>query len=378
LWAGTELGPALFFEGARAITESGERPDRNEVQMQSEEKPQVGQVFNPCHKICGFYAPDIVGRQRDLTDGQKRLYERLVRWAGTKGYCWRSFETMAAALGKCVRQVKSDTKVLEDRKLILHQIRSWKNGKRQTNVYRFRWHELFDNRVHAKQVEGEQGGNPLPSTPPVACSPLHSTPEESCVQDSAELSAICGKSCVQSTAQEFRKGNYVRESSSEKSLPSEERPEPTTSFDTEEKPKMIWTPGQLEHARKVLGEHRGRGDRPDQVITRKILRPFDSWEDFDAWVEEIRQRLSPSQITGSGYGLYPKDAARWADSRRQQRKQEQDAQAEYDRTMNTPTDPENAIGQAEEHKCRTSGWYRLPDGLRSRLLRRAVPIAPVT
>jgi hypothetical protein len=328
-----------------------------------QEKPRVGQVFNPCRNVCGFYPPDIVGRQLDLTDGQKRLYERLVRWAGTKGTCWHSFETTAAALGKCVRQIKSDMRTLERRRLVSHRVRGWKDGKRQTNVYSFRWHEMFDSRSESPAPEEEVGGNPLPSTPTVECSPLHATPE-SWVQDSAELSAIYGKSCVQPTAQEFRKRNYVRESSS-------------AEISQEEKPKMIWTPEQLENARQVLGEHRGRGDQPDSVITRKILGKFDSMEDFSTWIEEIRQRLSPSQIKGSGYGLYPKDAERWADSLRQQRKRERDAQAEYDRVMNTATDPENAVKLAEEHQSRIRGWYRIPDGLRSRLLRRAVPIAPV-
>jgi hypothetical protein len=197
---------------------------------------------------------------------------------------------------------------------------------------------------------GEVGDNPLPSTP------------ESWRQDSAELAAIHGK-VGGNPLPGNRKENRIRESSSDE-------------ISQEEKPKMIWTPEQLEHAQQVLGEHRGRADRPDPVITRKILDKFDSMEDFNAWIEEIRQRLSPSKITGSGYGLYPKDAAVWADSRRNQRKQGRDAQAEYDRVMNTATDPEAAIKLAEEHKCRISGWYRLPDGLRSRLIRRALPIAP--
>jgi len=40
--------------------------------------------FNPWRGACGFYPPDVVGRQKTLTDGQKRLYERLVRFAGRK------------------------------------------------------------------------------------------------------------------------------------------------------------------------------------------------------------------------------------------------------------------------------------------------------
>ena len=91
-------------------------PNRKE-QPCSREVPRqrVGQAFNPWYKACGFYPPDFVGRQRDLTDGQKRLYERAVRWSGRNGSFWRSYETIAAALGKSVRQVKSDMATLENK-----------------------------------------------------------------------------------------------------------------------------------------------------------------------------------------------------------------------------------------------------------------------
>ena len=42
----------------------------------------AGEPVNPWRKVCGFYPPDVVTRQRNLTEGQKRLYERAVRWAG--------------------------------------------------------------------------------------------------------------------------------------------------------------------------------------------------------------------------------------------------------------------------------------------------------
>ena len=90
----------------------------------------IGQPFNPWTKACGFCPPDIVGRQRLLacadgreravTDGHKRLYERAVRWAGRNGSFWYSFETMARELGKSVRQVKSDMRSLEEFSLISH------------------------------------------------------------------------------------------------------------------------------------------------------------------------------------------------------------------------------------------------------------------
>jgi hypothetical protein len=114
---------------------------------------KTGEQFNPWRGVCGFYPPDIVARQRDLGSGPKRLYERLVRWAGHKGTCWYSFDTMAAALGKCVRQVKSDIATLEAYGLIAHQRR----GRRLANLYTFLWHPLFD------------GGEVQFSAPPDPC-----------------------------------------------------------------------------------------------------------------------------------------------------------------------------------------------------------------
>jgi hypothetical protein len=108
----------------------------------------VGQSFDPWRKTCGFYAPDIVGRQRNLTDGQKRLYERSVRWAGQNGNFWYSFETIAEALGKSVRQVKDDMAALEAKGLLKHVRR-----RRQSNLYFFLWHSMFEVQHTALQEE---------------------------------------------------------------------------------------------------------------------------------------------------------------------------------------------------------------------------------
>src|ERR1017187_4663348 len=104
-------------------------------------RPPIGKPFEPNHETCGFYAPDIVGRQTDLTDGQKRLYERGVRWSGKNGTFWYSFERMATELGKSPRQVKRDMAKLESCGLLLHERR----GRQQTNIYRFLYHPMFES-----------------------------------------------------------------------------------------------------------------------------------------------------------------------------------------------------------------------------------------
>jgi hypothetical protein len=106
----------------------------------------VGEAFNPWHEVCGFYPPDVVARRRDLTNGQKRLYERGVRWAGQNGIFWYGFEKMAEELGNSVRQVKDDMAALEAKGLISHVRR-----RRNSNVYSFLWHPMFEVQPTALQ-----------------------------------------------------------------------------------------------------------------------------------------------------------------------------------------------------------------------------------
>ena len=104
-------------------------------------KARVGEPFNPWRKICGFYPPDIVGGNKDLklTDGQKRLYERGVRWCGQKGFFFMSV-TIAETLGKVVRQVERDMATLEEKGLMAHVRR-----RRDSNLYRGPLHPIFDS-----------------------------------------------------------------------------------------------------------------------------------------------------------------------------------------------------------------------------------------
>jgi hypothetical protein len=115
--------------------------------------PTIGQPFNPCREICGFYPPDIVARQTDLADGPKRLYERSVRWAGSNGAFWYSFETMATELGKCSRQVKRDMAKLERYGLLAHERR----GKRRSNLYRFLYHPVFESDGTSRSLHPDGG-----------------------------------------------------------------------------------------------------------------------------------------------------------------------------------------------------------------------------
>jgi hypothetical protein len=110
--------------------------------------PKVGESFNPSRHVCGFYPPDVVGRQRVLNSSAKRLYERLVRFAGRDGLCFPSQATLGTELGESDRQVRKSLRKLENLGLIRHEFR---NGRR-SNTYIFLWHEIFERNAVSGQV----------------------------------------------------------------------------------------------------------------------------------------------------------------------------------------------------------------------------------
>jgi hypothetical protein len=130
---------------------------------------KAGDRFDPYRGACQFYPPDVVGRQRklldasgkdrDVTDGQKRLYERLVRYAGRNGKCWHSQAGMAEDLGKSERQVRYDLDALDSFRLI---DRERKRGSHRLTIYFFLWHSIFERQWVAVQSgtesEGESDG----------------------------------------------------------------------------------------------------------------------------------------------------------------------------------------------------------------------------
>jgi AraC-like DNA-binding protein len=195
--------------------------------------PMVGEPFNPFHEVSGFYPPDIVARRLDLTDGEKRLYERAVRWAGKNSRFWYSFSTMAKELGKSVRQVKRDMATLEGISLLVHQRR----GRRQSNIYLFLYHQMFTDEVtsatphpRSEKTNSPDDGIRAPSCdgPPVAPHPqgegTFTSPRE-----------------VSPAAHELCKENSISESSSRFFSKKRKQPVNTTTtpiYSTERKAKI--------------------------------------------------------------------------------------------------------------------------------------------
>jgi hypothetical protein len=116
----------------------------------TDHRRNIGQPFNPWREVCGFYPQDVVGRQRKLVDSsgvetaitgnQKRLFDRLVRFAGMDARCFPSQERLAYELGESERQVRKDLAKLESFGLVRH---AWREGRR-SNTYEFLWHPIYE------------------------------------------------------------------------------------------------------------------------------------------------------------------------------------------------------------------------------------------
>src|SRR5258708_23262942 len=111
-----------------------------------------GEPFNPRCQSCGFHPEEIVARRHDLTDGQKWLSDRLVRWArpndGAReneraGEVWRSPENMAEELGQAPRPLGPHPAKL----LALHPRTHPRRDRRHSHTYSFLFHPSFISRT---------------------------------------------------------------------------------------------------------------------------------------------------------------------------------------------------------------------------------------
>ena len=156
----------------------------------------AGEPFNPFHEACGFFPQDVVGELRKLPDqdgrfhrishGQKRLYARLVRFAGRDGQCYPSQERLASDLGVTARQIRSDLTRLALFGLIETESRDPQHNRdrfRRNNTYYFLWHPAFANRDRratsassgaqsdlSKKIEGKHTS--AQNRPPTARNPV--------------------------------------------------------------------------------------------------------------------------------------------------------------------------------------------------------------
>lgn len=332
---------------------------------------EIGKPFNPWHEVCGFYPPDIVGRQRDLTDGQKRLYERGVRWAGKNGSFWYGFDRIAEELGKSVRQVKDDMRVLEKRGLVSH-----KRRRRQSNRYVFLWHSILEVQSTAHQ-EGLEVQNPVLE-----------------VQDSVSLK------CSGLHANRIRES--CKEESSSSESPGEADGDDDGAFKNLLKAKNPQSQALLESTREELVNARScnLAGIPDEsrrktftslvdVDMIRILRGFRNRDEFSLWVKDTVDRNLGTRAKRPTWMLYIRDAhdmapviaARLDEWREQQaaavaRAQDRAALAQMEAIAEQAWDAPVPVADAVRIATERDRKFRVPQVLRSRLERTGEEISP--
>ncbi len=98
----------------------------------------IGEPFDPRPAVCGFHCVDFVDRTSLLNDGQKRVYDRIYRFAARAGTCYASARKLAELLGKPQRTVEHDLGVLKRVGLL----RSERHGRAAVS-WLFLFHAMF-------------------------------------------------------------------------------------------------------------------------------------------------------------------------------------------------------------------------------------------
>ena len=96
--------------------------------------------INPHRLFHGIWTPEWLDSRPEISDGAKRLYAQLCRFAGNKGEAFPSYQTLATRLQKSRRQTIRLIEELCNYKLInITYVKDKVRGNR-TNIYRFLWH----------------------------------------------------------------------------------------------------------------------------------------------------------------------------------------------------------------------------------------------
>jgi hypothetical protein len=366
-----------------------------------------------------------VARQTDLTDGQKRLYERGMRWAGTNGAFWYSFDVMATELGKSPRQVKRDMAGLERHGLIQHERR----GKRISNLYRFLYHPMFEGEVtstahHRRHGEVTDLSGEVTSTAPGDVPPAaHESYKENLVKESSSASVEAppeaqpaeptdddppsekGKPKTNTSAGESQLAKA--EANSKAAVPtlesrvSEANTPPAIEGLGAELVTGVAAPNPdrealIATAREQLRMARAQGlgipleqiGSPDRAITVQILEAFRAYDDFQEWLKDTVRRGLARKARDSRWGLYLKDAANHAEDiafrREAEEKRRIDGEVERERQqaearaavaeLDQPMPWLQAFGKTQ-YRVHSAG-RDIPPPLKARLKRTGEPISP--
>jgi uncharacterized phage protein (TIGR02220 family) len=104
----------------------------------------VGAVFNPYRMFVGAFIPNAIMEHPGLTSSAKLLWARLALFAGEKGYCWPSQETLADSIGVSVRTVRTILRELVEQGFIqARKPEGMDKVAHKTTVYEFLFHNCF-------------------------------------------------------------------------------------------------------------------------------------------------------------------------------------------------------------------------------------------
>jgi len=283
----------------------------------------IGEPFNPRYEACGFHPEEIVSRRRDLTDGQKWLYERLVRWARSvdgvranerAGEVWRSHKNIAAELGKSERQVRRDLKRLESLGLLKPRIRDG----RKSNTYVFLFHVWFERTMTSSQIISDERS---PRRSSVSAQNHACEPERPLA--SGRLRPVNAAFSGHPRPPNQKGFNQKEESSSSPDRHSGRLEEPTVPSELETTKKSFlsppwqntparqpWTQEELEEASGILTAYTKDFFlflRVDIATVDMITAYMESAEDLRLWLESSAAILKSAKT----WGLFVTDAKQW-------------------------------------------------------------------
>ena len=109
---------------------------------------KIGELFNPNITFDGVKIPYAISRNPDLSSSAKLCYGQLARYAGEKGFCYPSQNTLSRELGISERQIRNILKELESGGfIILIAPTGIERVKHFHNNYVFPWHPFFEDQI---------------------------------------------------------------------------------------------------------------------------------------------------------------------------------------------------------------------------------------
>jgi uncharacterized phage protein (TIGR02220 family) len=117
---------------------------------------RIGGVFNPYKLFVGVFIPNVLMRYKGIKPNSKLVWGRLAQYAGEKGYCWPSQDTLADETGLSRDTVLRSVKELEkDGFIVVGRPDGADKVAHKTSEYRFLFHVCFSTSQGSKLLPPE-------------------------------------------------------------------------------------------------------------------------------------------------------------------------------------------------------------------------------